>query len=359
MGLVLSIINKYSKLLAPTCLLIAGTFVGAQGAMAGPATDVTLLSAGNMGLLVGDNVMTKLGKNGSTNGFFTVNGTNSPGNDSIYIGTFNSSSNPDTLRTLTASSLVEGGFGGGCTPTTGGSCGLYSLNGINSVGTPVLSPSTFDPNSSGDPISDAWKASQTAATEATTNFGYAGGLINNAATSETDITSGHSRTFTATNQAADNVFTITNLDLDGGGCLTIDDGSHAGAKFVIDVTGNFTIGSLGCINLASQTTARDVIFNIEGTGSTVSITGGGGAIQGTFLAPDRSVSITNANITGEVIAGVHNLSSGYTVNGFDSTISFVAFSPPGRVPEPGTLALFGGGTAAIALLKRRRARRAS
>ena len=354
-GWVLRIINRFYNSLA-LVPVFAGGLLAASEAAANPATYVTLGAAGEMGLLVGDNVATTLGKSGSTNGFFTVDGTNNPNHDSIYIGTNNSASNPDTLRSLTASSLVEGGFGSGCTPTTGGSCGFYTLNGTNTLGSISKTPATFDPGTSGDPVSDAWTASQAAKNEATANYGYAGGSTNYAANAKSDITSGQNVTFTATNQLADNIFTISNIDLDGGGCLTLDDGNHSGAKFVIDVTGNFTIGSGGCVKLQGLTQAQDVIFNIEGTGSTVSITGGGGAINGTFLAPDRSVTVTSATITGEIIAGVHNLGSGYTTKGFDSTVHFVAFSPPGRVPEPGTLTLFGGGMAGIAYIKRRRAR---
>ncbi len=347
------IINKFSNSLA-VLTTVGAALLAATPASAGPATDVTLLSAGNYGFLIGNDdtvTMTNVTVSGGPIGIGTFNKSNS------------NSTSPDTISSITSNGFVEGDFGHSCSPGNAGSCtNSYIPLGTATVGTITQSPTTFA-FSSGNPLQDALNAALTAKNEATTNFGYSGGSTNYSATALADISSGQSQTLSPTNQAldrlADNVFTITNIDLDGGGCLTINNDNDAGAKFVIDVTGNFTIGSGGCIKFShpATTNASDVIFNIEGTGNTVSITGGGGSIFGTFLAPDRNVTVSNATITGEIIAGINNAGSKYTVNSTSSTINFQAYSPPGRVPEPGTLALFGSGTAAIAVFTRRRARR--
>jgi choice-of-anchor A domain-containing protein len=346
-----------------------GMLGGAPSAWAGAATWVTLGSAGNnAGLLVGDNVATTLGNTvlggSGTRGTFGVSG------GTIDIGTNNASSNPNYLHDLTATGLIEGGFGSGCNPGSPGSCGASTpTGGSNNYGTLTLNPGLFSTSTAGDPIADALTAAMKAGggpngedtLNGGTNNGYNGSnanpTINHGSVMCTTAGSCLASTLTldATDQLADNVFDITDLDLDGGNCLNIDDGSHAGAKFVINVTGKFIIGAGGCINLLDATKASDVIFNIEGTGQTVSITGGGGTIEGTILAANRSVTVNNASITGEIIAGIGNLGSGYTVQADNSTVTFAAYTPPPRLPEPASLVLFGTGVAVVAAIRKRRA----
>jgi len=111
------------------------------------------------------------------------------------------------------------------------------------------------------------------------------------------------------------------------------------------------------------TSATDILFNIEGTGSTVSITGNSSnQTIGTILAPQRNVTAQGGgSLTGALIAGVGNAGKSYTLksnsSGFDIT-SF-AYKPSsggsgGNLPEPPSFALFFVGIAAVLVVGRGR-----
>ncbi len=175
--------------------------------------------------------------------------------------------------------------------------------------------------------------------------------------------SGSSVTIKALSNLSENVLTISSLSLLNG-MLTFDDNGYTGAKFIVNVVGGFSVGSIGTgksvIQGINGASASDILFNIEGTGSTVSVTGNSSnALIGTILAPSRNITIGGGGtLSGDLIAGVNNLGKSYTVStgsgGFN--ISQMAYQPSTMIktPEPSTLALFGTSVAFCGLLRRKR-----
>ena len=177
---------------------------------------------------------------------------------------------------------------------------------------------------------------------------------------------GGSITIKALTNLSENVLNVSSLSLLNG-TITFDDNGYTDAKFVINITGGFSINSTG----ASQSTiqgvngaaAADILFNVEGTGSTVSLTGNSGnQIIGTILAPQRNVTAQGGgSLVGAIIAGVGNAGKSYTLksNNTGFNLSELVYKPSqggGKVPEPPTLVLFAVGAAVIFMLAGRRRR---
>ncbi len=211
-------------------------------------------------------------------------------------------------------------------------------------------------------ISDAYNASAAAAA-LTATAGLAGQGSAIALTNS-------SLTIKALSNLSENVLTISSLSLLNG-TLTFDDNGFTGAKFIINVTGGFSVGSSGLgksiIQGINGASAADIIFNIEGTGSTVSLTGSSSnSMIGTVLAPSRNVTVGGGgSLAGSLIAGVNNVGKSYTLQsssgGFN--ITDYAYKPGqssggggGRAPEPSTILLFGTQVVALAAFRRRRRR---
>ena len=168
-------------------------------------------------------------------------------------------------------------------------------------------------------------------------------------------------TIKALTNLSENVLDISSLSLTNG-TLTFDDNGFTNAKFIINITGAFSVTSSGALKSIIQgingASADDIIFNIEGTGSTVSITGNSSnQIIGTILAPQRSVTLGGGgSLTGAIIAGVNNAGTNYTVQtgsgGYN--ITGLGYTPRSvSTPEPATGALFGAGIAALIGVRRR------
>jgi hypothetical protein len=163
---------------------------------------------------------------------------------------------------------------------------------------------------------------------------------------------------------SENVLNISSLSLTNG-TITFDDNGYANAKFIINVTGGFSVNSTGSKSAMIQgidgADASDIIFNIEGTGSTVSLTGNNSnAVIGTILASQRNVSLSGGGtLTGSLVAGVNNTGKSYTVteasSGYNITsLGYVPSSGGTQVLEPSSLTLYGCGIAALLYLKRYR-----
>jgi hypothetical protein len=295
----------------------AATF-GAHSAGAAP---ITLGTASNYGLLLGAGDTLKAG-----------GGLDVAGN--VGLG------NNDTLNVSSSNSVAGTFYHDSSLSTTGGSLAV-------SGGTVTQSMSSI--------ISAAASASTNAAAlTATSGLTDQGGSIN---------LNNSSVTIKALTNLSENVLDISALSLTNS-TLTFDDNGFTGAKFIINVTGNFTVGSNGAshssiIQGINGASGADIIFNIEGTNSTVSITGNStNQVIGTILAPKSSVTLGGGgSLTGALIAGVNNAGTNYTVqtNSGGYNITGLGYTPRTVVntPEPSSIAIFGAGMLALVGIRRR------
>jgi hypothetical protein len=300
-------------------------FGGARVASA-VTTPITLGTASNYGILVGE------GDTLDLNGGFNLAGN-------IGIGK-NGKAQLDGNNAIAGNAYEDSGV------TTSYNSGTTSLSG------------TIYTQSMATAIADASNAA-IAAAALTANLSVSGNAIN---------LSSSSITIKALTNLSENVLNISSLSLMNS-TLTFDDNGFAGAKFIINVTGAFTIGTSGSgksfIKGINGASGADVLFNIEGSSGTVSITGNSAdQIIGTILAPARSVTIGGGGtLAGNIIAGVKNVGTGTSTISDQSTgfnINALAYVPRTviKTPEPSSIALFGaGGLALLAVRRRRPARR--
>jgi hypothetical protein len=193
-------------------------------------------------------------------------------------------------------------------------------------------------------ITDATTASTSAnALKATSGLTDQGGSITS------------SVTISALTNLSENVLDISSVSLTNG-TITFNDNGYTNAKFIINVSGNFSLSNV-TIKTTNGASADDIIFNIEGTGKTVSITGG--TTLGTILVPASNVTVGGGgSLTGELMAGFNNAGKSYTVNEQSNgyNITSLGYTPRSVVPEPSSIALFGAGCASLAWLRRRQRR---
>jgi hypothetical protein len=290
------------------------------------ASPITLGSAAAYGTLIGNNQKLTLG------GGFNLNGD-------LGMGTTATVSISGT-NAITGGAYIDGSYNRSGSGTATVSGGIYT-------------------QSMATTISDANNASiAAAALTGTVGLQNQGGQIS---------LNNSSLTIKALSNASENVLNISALSLTNG-TLTFDDNGYTGAKFIINVTGNFQISGSGggksIIQGINGASAADIIFNIEGTGGVVSLTGSSSnSVIGTILAPSRSVTIGGAgSLTGALIAGVSNVGSSYTLqtNNGGYNITEFGYKPStgggGKVPEPASIAVFSAGLAGLAAARRRRAR---
>ena len=265
--------------------------------------------------------------------------------------------------TLNSGLAVSGNVGFGANDSVslnhnsfGVSGNAYEDSGFStSKGSSTVSGTTYSTYSMTQAITDATTASTAAAgLTATVGLTDQGGSIN---------VNGGSVTIKALGNLSENVLNISALSLTNG-TLTFDDNGYTGAKFIVNITGNFNINSSGSYKSLIQgingASASDIIFNIENAGSTVSITGNStNQIIGTILDPSSNVTLSGGgSLTGALLAGFNNAGKAYTVTdgsgGFN--ITSLGYTPRsgGRVPEPSSIALFSVGVVAVAAAARRR-----
>jgi len=134
----------------------------------------------------------------------------------------------------------------------------------------------------------------------------------------TIVVTNPSNSVTFNGSAGQNVLDVTDINLNNGN-FTINGTSSE--TFIINVSGKFIDNGSASILLTGGVTAADVLFNIEGTGQDVAITGNAGTVEnGTILAPSRNISIHDQTLNGAVI-GAFGMSfsiqdtSGFTLNG--------------------------------------------
>jgi hypothetical protein len=295
--------------------------LGSAGTAEAGSTPITVGTAGNDGLLIG------AGDAGSLNGSLAVSGNLGVGaGDSVNL-------NWQSL-TVSGNAYLGSGFS-------------------TSRGSPVVYGTTYSNYSMTQAIADAKTASTSAAAlTATAGLTDQGGSIS---------VNNSSVTINALTNMSENVLDISALSLTNG-TLTFNDNGYTGAKFIVNITGNFNISSNGSgksiIKGINGASASDIIFNIENAGSTVSITGNStNQIIGTILAPADNVTVGGGGtLTGALMAGFNNAGTSYTVStssgGFD--LSQVSYTPRTNVPEPSSMALLGAGMAGIAVFARRR-----
>jgi len=96
------------------------------------------------------------------------------------------------------------------------------------------------------------------------------------------------------------VLKLTNFVISGHGTFTL--AGTAGTSYIINVSNQFSLSNSSQIILGTGIRPQDVLFNVRGTGSQVSLSGST-QFNGILLATKRTVSISgSAQVRGEVIA---------------------------------------------------------
>jgi hypothetical protein len=292
---------------------------GAKGAAAGTITPVTLGTASTYGVLIGT------GETLTLNGGFNLSGN-------IGVGasdTVNLSGNNAISGTAYEDSDVN-----------------YNASGNTSVSGGVVTQSMTS-------VLSAAASASTAAKNDTT------GSILSGYGSSISVTSAATSVAIKALSSGENILNISALSLSNG-TLTFDDNGHSGAKFIINITGNLTASGANALTIKgiNGATGADILFNVTGAGSSVSLTGNNATYIGTILAPAANVTIGgNGTLTGNILAGFNNAGKSYTVgeqsSGFNITSLGYKPSTVTKTPEPSTIALFGFGVVGLAIARRR------
>jgi choice-of-anchor A domain-containing protein len=117
--------------------------------------------------------------------------------------------------------------------------------------------------------------------------------------SQTYATWNSSRTVTGV--VGNNVICVGNVNLGAGSQITLT--GPAGAKFIINVPGTFSLGGGSTIRVSGGVTPKDVVYNITGSGKDVQLSGASG-VDGSLLAPNRAVEQSGGGITnGQILTG--------------------------------------------------------
>jgi hypothetical protein len=108
------------------------------------------------------------------------------------------------------------------------------------------------------------------------------------------------------------VLKLTDFVVSSGATLTLQ--GSASTTFVINVSRNFSLTNGATVQLSGGLTWDNVLFNVRGSGSTVTVNGGSKLLGGILLATDRTVKLDNGSeLTGEIIANKVLLAGGSKV----------------------------------------------
>jgi hypothetical protein len=286
-------------------------------AMRAEAGPITLGTAANYGVLVGT------GQTLALNGSLSIAGN-------IGVGT-NGATQSNGINFISGTAYEDSGVSNTGTGYSFVSGGVVTQSMSNAIGSALNA------------------SNAAAAMTATSGLVDQGGSIS---------VSGGSVTIKALTNLSENVLYISSFSLLNG-TLTFDDNGFTNAKFIIDVTGGFSVNSTGTgksvIQGINGASADDIIFNIEGTGTTVSLTGNSSnAVIGTILAPSRNVTLGGGgSLSGAIVAGVNNAGKSYTVGsssgGYNITsLGYTPATTSTNTPEPSSIALFATGAALLA-----------
>lgn len=185
-------------------------------------------------------------------------------------------------------------------------------------------------------VSDAQAAASAAmALSANQTYGSVGGsALTISATGALNSQGGHNTVVDMSSISITNP--SNNLTFTGG----------ANDYYIVNVTGTISVTN-GSI-LASGVPISHILFNVEGTGNSVSLSNGASVLDGTFLAPNanQKITLSPGTVNGGIIGYQIQTSSGPTVNG-------QLYSAPSAVPVPPSILLLAPGLFGLVALRKR------
>ncbi len=166
-----------------------------------------------------------------------------------------------------------------------------------------------------------------------------GGATELALATQISISTG-SQTINASSGGLDStgveVFKSSTFAIGNGNTLTIN--GTASQYVVIDITGTQTDKLNGALTLTGGITADHVLINFIGVGGTLQGAANGATLQGTFLAPNMTVSLNSLTIAGRIFGGAANTNFQFVSGAFISQPTITA-----SAPEPASMAMLGVG----------------
>jgi hypothetical protein len=131
---------------------------------------------------------------------------------------------------------------------------------------------------------------------------------------------------------------------------------HSNVSILVGGTATTTLASLAGLSITQLEAAGFHLLQFDGTG--VNTAGGSRTITST-TTDSNDVAGQNdlADYTGSIMIVAASLTDPITTPDMFKIASIGATSAPTKVPEPGTLAVFGVGLAGLAALRRRRKNR--
>jgi hypothetical protein len=146
------------------------------------------------------------------------------------------------------------------------------------------------------------------------------------------------------------VVNLTDQNFNNGTVLTIQGNGSGNELVVFDVANNASFD--GTIKLTGGLTSSQVLFNVTGTGHSLSFSGNfsgtGNTVSGIFLDPNGSISINNAEIDGQLLGGDSQDLQ------FVSNAHIIYNTPPSEVADGGSSAVLFGGVLGLLVTAKRK-----